>query len=66
VGVNCPIKKAITEQWEDWMAKGDGVDAGVAKKPSHQLVAEWIIRSYKCISQETDRNAWTKNKFEWS
>jgi hypothetical protein len=65
VGVYCPIKKAMTEQWEDWMTEGDGVDARVAKAPPCQLVAEWIIGSYKCISQETGRNAWMKNKFEW-
>jgi hypothetical protein len=65
VGVNRPIKKAMTEQWEDWMMEGGGVDAGVAKMPSRQLVAEWIIGTYKSISQETGRNAWMKKNFEW-
>ena len=65
VRVNHPIKKAMMEQWEDWMTEGDGVDAGVAKTPSWQLVAEWIIGTYKSISQETGRNAWMKNNFEW-
>jgi hypothetical protein len=64
VGVNHPIKKAMTEQWEDWMSEGDGVDTWVAKTPSCQLVAEWIIRSYMSISQEMGRNAWMKNNFE--
>jgi hypothetical protein len=64
VGVNHPIKKAMTEQWEDWMNEGDGVDAWAAKTSSCQLVAEQIIRSYMSISQEIGRNAWMKNNFE--
>ena len=65
VGVNHPIKKAMTEQWEDWMTEGGGVDAGVAKMPSCQLVAEWIIGTNKSISQEKGRNAWMKKGFKW-
>ena len=40
VGVNCPIKREMTEQWEKWMFDGGGVVDGVAKEPSWKLVAE--------------------------
>ena len=33
-GINCPIKKEMTDQWEEWMVTGGGVTAGVAKTPS--------------------------------
>jgi hypothetical protein len=65
IGINRPIKKAMMEQWEDWMYAGGGVVEGVAKTPSRKLVAEWIIGTYKVIMEETARNAWRKKGFEW-
>ncbi len=65
IGINRPIKKAMMEQWEDWMYAGGGVVEGVAKTPSRKLVAEWIIDTYKVIMEETARNAWRKKGFEW-
>ena len=65
VGVNKPIKKEMTTQWEDWMTEGDGMTAGVAKEPTRKLLAEWIVGAYKNISEETGRNAWKKKGFEW-
>ena len=34
VGIYCPIKKEMTDQWEEWMVTGGGVTAGVANTPS--------------------------------
>ena len=47
------------------MFDGDGVEGGVAKTPSRQLVAQWVLGTYKMISEETGRNAWRKKGFEW-
>ncbi len=65
LGINKPIKKEMMEQWEDWMYSGGGVVEGVAKAPSPKLVAEWIIGTYKKISEVTGQNAWRKGGFEW-
>jgi hypothetical protein len=65
IGINRPIKKAMMEQWEDWMYAGGGVVEGVAKPPSRKLVAEWIIDTHKVITEDTARNAWRKTGFEW-
>ncbi len=58
VGINCPIKKEMTEQWEKWMFDGGGIIDGVAKEPTRKLVAKWIIGAYKIISEKTGKNAW--------
>ena len=47
------------------MYAGGGVTEGVAKTPSHKLVAEWIIDMHKVITEDTARNAWRKKGFEW-
>ena len=65
VGINRPIKKEMTEQWEEWMLSGGGVTDGVAKTPSRMQVAEWIVGSYKAITEQTGRNAWRKTGYEW-
>jgi hypothetical protein len=65
VGINCPIKMEMTEQWEKWMFDGGGIVDGVAKEPTRKLVAEWIIGTYKNISEETGKNAWKKTGYEW-
>ena len=65
VGINRPIKKEMTEQWEKWMFNGGGVVNGVAKEPTRNLVAEWIIGAYKNISEEIGQNAWKKTGYEW-
>ncbi len=65
VGINRPIKKEMTEQWEKWMYDGGGVVDSVAKEPTRKLVAEWIIGTYRNISEETGKNAWKKTGYEW-
>jgi hypothetical protein len=65
VGINRPIKKEMTEQWEKWMFNGGGVVDGVVKEPTRNLVAEWIIGAYKNISEEIGQNAWKKTGYEW-
>ena len=47
----------MTEQWEEWMINGGGVEDGVAKLPARRQVAEWIIGAYKSITEQTARNA---------
>jgi hypothetical protein len=64
VGINHPIKKEMTNQWEEWMVTGGGVTAGVAKTPSRAHVLEWIMGAYKAITEETGRNAWRKTGYE--
>ena len=39
---------------------GDGINTGVAKPSSHELVAEWIVGIYKNVSKETGQNALKK------
>jgi hypothetical protein len=56
---------SVIIQWEKWMFDGGGIVDGVAKEPTPKLVAEWIIRSYKNISEETGKNAWKKTGYEW-
>ena len=65
VGINHPIKKEMTGQWEDWMYAGGGVVEGVTNTPSRKLVAEWILGTYKAISEEMGQNAWRKKGYEW-
>jgi hypothetical protein len=42
VGVNHPIKKAMSEQLENWMLEGKGIETGIAKTPTRKFVAKWI------------------------
>jgi hypothetical protein len=65
VGINCPIKKEMTEQWEELMVSGGGVAGGVTKPPSRRQVAEWIVGAYKVITKQTAQNAWRKPSYEW-
>ena len=50
----------MTEQWQEWMINGGGVEDGVAKLPARRQVAEWIIGAYKSITKQTARNAWKR------
>jgi hypothetical protein len=65
VGINRPIKRAMEEQWEEWMYNGGGIKDGEAMTPSRELVAEWVIGTYKKITKETGKNAWMKKGYEW-
>jgi hypothetical protein len=65
VGINRPIKRAMKEQWEEWMYNGGGIKGGEAMTPTRDLVAEWVIGTYKKIAKETGRNAWMKKGYEW-
>ena len=47
------------------MIAGDGIVDGVAKEPSRQLVAEWVVDIYMNLPAQTVRNAWMKSGFEW-
>ena len=65
VGINRSIKKEMTEQWEEWMIHGGGVEGGIAKTPTRRQVAEWIVGSYRNICEQTARNAWKKRGYQW-
>ena len=65
VGINRPIKKAMSDQWEEWMYSGGGMVDGVAQVPTRALVAHWVIGTYQKISQQTGRNAWMKKGYEY-
>jgi len=60
VGINRPIKKEMTEQWEEWMMTGGCVTGGVPKPTSRRQVVEWIVVPYMAITVQTGWNAWEK------
>jgi hypothetical protein len=64
VGINKPLKSLMPAKWEDWMA-GEGVVNGIAKEPSHQQVAEWLVDAYLHIPNQVARNAWMKHGYAW-
>jgi hypothetical protein len=64
VGINKPLKNLMRAKWEDWMA-GEGVVNGIAKDPSHQQVAEWLVDAYLHIPNQVARNAWMKQGYAW-
>ena len=43
IGVNKPIKNAMTIQYKDWLTEGGGLTAGVAKAPTRNLLAECYL-----------------------
>jgi hypothetical protein len=53
VGINKSIKSRMREKWENWMVAGNGIVNGVAKEPTRQLVAEWVIDVYKNLPAQT-------------
>ena len=61
VGLNRPLKKEMTNQWESWVeSTGDDLNA-----PSRCLVAEWIIGALNSLTTQTVMNAWRKRGFQW-
>jgi hypothetical protein len=50
---------------EEWMLNGGGVEDGDAKPPARRQVAELIVRAYKSITKQTDRNTWKKMGYQW-
>jgi hypothetical protein len=65
VGINHSIKKEILNSGREWMINGGGVEDGVAKPPARRQVAEWIIGTYKSITEQAARNAWKKIGYKW-
>jgi len=43
----------MREKWENWMVMGEGIENGVAKEPTRQLVAEWAVEVYKNLPAQT-------------
>ena len=64
VEIVCSIKHAMCKKWEDWMLDGKSIVNGMAKEPSHQLVAEWLATLYSNIPGKMVRKAWMKMGFE--
>jgi len=64
VGINKPLKSLMRAKWEDWMT-GEGVANGIAKEPSRQQVAEWLVDAYTHIPNQVARNAWMKQGYVW-
>lgn len=46
------------------MHKGEGIEAGIAKKPTRKSVAKWIIGAYNKINKEIGLLAWRKKGFK--
>jgi hypothetical protein len=44
--------------------EGDGIIDGMAKEPSHKMVAEWPVEVYKHISEEIGWHASKKKGYE--
>ena len=65
VRTNRSIKQEMTEQWEEWMINGGGVEDGVAKPPARRQVAKWIVGVYKSITEQTARNALKQMGCQW-
>ena len=55
----------LREKWEDWMTDGEGIEDGVAKEPSHKMVAEWLVEAYTTMPEVIGKNAWMKDGFKW-
>jgi hypothetical protein len=64
VGINKPLKSLMHAKWEDWMA-GEGVVNGIAKEPSRQQVAEWLVDAYTHIPNQVAWNVWMKQGYAW-
>jgi hypothetical protein len=64
VGINKPLKSLMRAKWEDWMA-GEGMVNRIAKKPSRQQVAEWLVDVYTHIPNQMARNVWMKQGYAW-
>jgi hypothetical protein len=47
------------------MVAGDGIIDGIAKEPTRQVLAEWVVDVYKNLPEETVQNALMKSGFEW-
>jgi hypothetical protein len=47
------------------MTEGKGIVDGVAKEPSRNLVAEWIVEVYDNIPEEAGQIAWKNTGYEW-
>jgi hypothetical protein len=43
----------------------DGIVYGIAKEPSHQQVADWLVDAYTSIPTNGGRNAWMKSGYAW-
>ena len=56
-GINKSIKSRMREKWENWMVAGDGIVNGVAKEPTRQFVAEWVVDVYMKLPAQTVQNA---------
>ena len=62
VGVNRPLKKNLTKQWEAWMEEERHSSLTM---PSRKRMSEWILTAWNQIEEETVRNSWRKKGFEW-
>ena len=60
IGINKPIKKRLTELWEDWMMDGAGILNAIAKEPPQKQVAEWLLEGYSTMPEDIGRNTWKK------
>jgi len=65
IGINKPLKGAMSAKWEAWMMDGDGTVNGVAKEPSHTLMSEWLVDAYSNIPEAVGCNAWLKTNYAW-
>ena len=67
VGINRPIKAALSDMWEDWLemevVENDGVFQ--IQTPSRELIANWVVEVYWMLDEEKCKNAWRKMGFEW-
>jgi hypothetical protein len=59
VGINCPFKLRVRDQWEAWMM-ADGILTGSTSPPTRANVAEWCKVAMETLPQQIIRNAWRK------
>ncbi len=46
VGINRPIKRAITNKWEDWLDAERLKNGIVIKTSPQEYIATWVIEAY--------------------
>ena len=47
------------------MMDGAGIVNGIAKEPPRKQVTEWLLEAYSTMPEESGRNAWKKQGYEW-
>lgn len=64
VGFNKPFKSAYRANFRSWLVQ-KAMLYGTIQCPERQQVAKWVVDASCYVSQQTIRNSWRKDGFEW-